>query len=119
MFGEGTELGWNVATKEDFQYHTIYRSGSTAVDETAILIDYTTAPGYDGTGQAHDYIDVATSDHVGNERDTAGVGNEISSIRNGSPTVTAFTRRRTGTRTEDTRFDQRVTCGRFALDHVG
>jgi len=91
-FGDGTELQWDLAGEEDFDYHTVYGSDSPVFDETVILIDHTVNPSFDVIGQPHEYFHVTTSDHAGNESGAASVGNEASSTpdSSGQPSQFAF-----------------------------
>jgi hypothetical protein len=75
-----TDLAWDEAPEEDFDYFTVYGSPSPVLDGSATLIGYTTGTEYDITGSVYDYYHVTATDFAGNEGDEASLANEFAGI---------------------------------------
>jgi len=64
-------LSWDDVADEDFDFYTVYGSSGALLDETATLIGYTVAPGYDIAQAPHPYYHVTATDFCGNEGQAA------------------------------------------------
>jgi hypothetical protein len=70
-----TELAWDECPDEDFDYFTVYGSENPGLDETAVLIGYTTGTTLDVSMHSYGYYHVTATDYSGNEGDAASVEN--------------------------------------------
>lgn len=66
-------LTWNSAPVPDFQYFTVYGSAADHLDETALLLAYTTDTSLDVSGQTFNHFLLTASDHAGNQSEAAVV----------------------------------------------
>ena len=75
-----TEIAWNEAPEEDFNYFTAYGSESPEFDVSAVLIDYTIGTTMDVSEELYAYYHVTATDFSGNEGDAASVENLYSGL---------------------------------------
>jgi len=70
-----TELAWDEAPEEDFDYFTVYGSSVPDFDETAVFVSYTINTTIDVTGHVYAHYHVTATDFAGNEGDASTVEN--------------------------------------------
>jgi hypothetical protein len=78
-----TEIAWDEAPEEDFNYFTIYGSSVPDLDTTAVLIGYTIETGFDVSGTQYNYYHVTATDFAGNESAPSSVENAYASVTGG------------------------------------
>ena len=79
-----SELAWDEAPEEDFDYFTVY--GSDVEDfETAEFIAYTSSTMLDISGDVCAYYHVTATDFAGNEGDASSLENTYAGARDGFP----------------------------------
>jgi hypothetical protein len=84
-----TDLAWDEASEEDFDYFTAYGSAGPGF-AGADLIGYTSDTGFDVSGHTYAYYHVTATDFAGNEGDPSGVENSYAGLRGSMPTAYAL-----------------------------
>jgi hypothetical protein len=84
-----TDLAWDEAPEEDFDYFTVYGSASPDFGPAA-WIGYTVDPGLDVSGDRYAYYYVTATDIAGNEGDPASVENVYASVSGSIPRAYAL-----------------------------
>ncbi|MCK4415238.1 MAG: right-handed parallel beta-helix repeat-containing protein [Candidatus Eisenbacteria sp.] len=74
---DGYQLTWNEAPEEDFDYFTVYGSSVETLDETAMVVDWTTTTEIDVQSNPWPYYHVTVTDFAGNEGVAASVANSM------------------------------------------
>jgi hypothetical protein len=75
-----TDLAWDEAPEQDFNYFTVYGSDVAGLDTTAVLIGYTIDTMMDVSGDLFDYYHVTATDFAGNEGDPSSVENTYAGV---------------------------------------
>jgi hypothetical protein len=70
-----TDLVWDECPDEDFDYFTVYGSENPSLDETAVLLGYTTGTTLDISLHIYGYYHVTATDFAGNGGGAASVEN--------------------------------------------
>jgi len=84
-----TDLAWDEAPEEDFDYFTVY--GSMDPDYAgAVFIGYTIGTGLDVSGDRYDYYYVTATDFAGNEGDPSTLENVYAGVPAGIPAAYAL-----------------------------
>ena len=86
-----TEVAWNEAPEEDFDYFSVYGSDAPGFDETAVLIGYTIDLVMDVSEYTYAYYHVTATDFSGNEGGAASIENTYASLpQEGLPALYAL-----------------------------
>ena len=84
-----TDLAWDEAPEEDFDYFTVY--GSDDPDFTgSVMVGYTIDTGYDVSAEAYTYYHVTATDFAGNEGGPSTVENVYAGLPDSKPVVFAL-----------------------------
>jgi hypothetical protein len=76
-----TQLAWDEALEQDFDYFAVYGSGLAELDESAVLLGWTIDTAWDVSGDTHDYYHVTATDFAGNEGSASNVENTYAGVR--------------------------------------
>jgi hypothetical protein len=75
-----TEVAWDEAPEEDFDYFSLYGSESPEFGPAAVLIEHTIGTTVDVSEDTYTYYHVTATDFAGNEGDASSVENTYASI---------------------------------------
>jgi hypothetical protein len=75
-----TEVAWDEAPEEDFNYFTVYGSSVGDLDTTATLIVYTIGTQVDVSEYVYSYYHATATDFSGNEGDPSSVENTYAGV---------------------------------------
>ena len=87
-----TDLSWDEAPEEDFDYFAIYGSASGSFPG-ATLIGYSTTPDFDVAGEPYAWYHVTATDFAGNEGDDAALANTATDVESDTSTPTVLSLR--------------------------
>jgi hypothetical protein len=85
-----TELAWDEALEQDFDYFSVYGSSIPGLDTTATLIGYTIGMVMDVSGDVYAHYHVTATDFAGNEGDASSVENTYAGIADTEDLPTVF-----------------------------
>jgi hypothetical protein len=85
-----TELSWSECPDEDFDYFSVYGSGSPAHDSAAVLIGCTVESAMDVTSHGYGYYHVTATDFAGNEGEASSIDNPSAGVPGAEDTPASY-----------------------------